>query len=274
MLPMIDWGTILEEMASSAQREIGKLKGTDEAGIILGPGAGGDITRRIDRVAEDAVIEVLKKNEIGCKVISEEYGELTIGKDLEGYRVIIDSIDGTTNAIRDIPFYCTSLAVSNGDYLRDVFAGLVIDQYTGERYIASKGDGAYHSGKRMWSSKVSDITEALIGVDLSGASQTGATDLSQFISKTRHTRHLGAAALEVCMVAEGRLDAYVDTREKLRVTDIAAAQLILIEAGGVIVSLNRDRLDSVLSLADRISFVAAGREDLCSQILDSIPKRG
>jgi len=268
MFSMIDWGTILEEMASSAQREIDKLKGTDDAGIILGPGAGGDITRRIDRVAEDAVIEVLKKNEIGCKV------ELTIGKDLEGYRVIIDSIDGTTNAIRDIPFYCTSLAVSNGDYLRDVFAGLVIDQYTGERYIASKGDGAYHSGKRMWSSKVSDITEALIGVDLSGASQTVATDLSQFISKTRHTRHLGAAALEVCMVAEGRLDAYVDTREKLRVTDIAAAQLILIEAGGVIVSLNRDRLDSVLSLADRMSFVAAGREDLCSQILDSIPKRG
>ncbi len=269
---MTDWGRLLDEMASSAQKEIGKLKGTAEAGITLGPGAGGDITRRIDRVAEDAVIDVLKKGGIGCRVISEEYGELRIGDDREGFRVIIDSIDGTTNAIRDIPFYCTSLAVSNGGYLQDVFAGLVIDQYSGERYVASKGHGAYHSGKRMESSQVGDMTEALIGIDLSGASLRVATDLSHFISKTRHTRHLGAAALEVCMVAEGRLDAYVDTREKLRVTDIAAAQLILIESGGVIVSLNGDRLDSALSLTDRLSFVAAGKEDLCSKILDSIAK--
>ena len=274
MVSMTDWGTILDEMASSALKEVAKLRGTAEAGITLGAGAGGDITRRIDRVAEDAVIEVLKKKGIGCKVISEEYGELTIGEDPEGFQVIIDSIDGTTNAIRDIPFYCTSLAVSGGGYLRDIFAGLVINQYSGERYVASKGQGAYHSGKRMQPSQVGDMTEALIAIDLSGASLRIATHLSQFISKTRHTRHLGAAALEVCMVAEGRLDAYVDIREKLRVTDIAAAQLILTEAGGVIVSLDGSRLDSALSLKERISFVAAGREDLCSKILDSVANRG
>ncbi|MCZ6613680.1 MAG: fructose 1,6-bisphosphatase [Thaumarchaeota archaeon] len=271
---MTDWATILDEMASSAQKEIGKLKGTAEAGFTLGRGAGGDITRRIDRVAEDAVIQVLRKRDIGCRVVSEEYGELTIGDDREGFRVIIDSIDGTTNAIRDIPFYCTSLAVSNGGNLRDVFAGLVIDQYSGDRYVASKGHGAYHSGKRMEPSHVGDMTEALIGIDLSGVSLRVARELSQFISKTRHTRHLGAAALEVCMVAEGRLDAYVDMRNKLRVTDIAAAQLILTEAGGVIVALDGSSLDSTLSLKERLSFVAAGKEDLCSKILGSVLKRG
>ena len=271
---MTDWGTILDEMASSAQKEIGKLMGTAEAGFTLGRGAGGDITRRIDRVAEDAVIQVLKKMGIGCRVVSEEYGELTIGDDREGFLVIIDSIDGTTNAIRNIPFYCTSLAVSNGGNLRDVFAGLVIDQYSGDRYVASKGHGAYHSGKRMEASQVGDMTEALIGIDLSGATQRVTSDLSQFISKTRHTRHLGAAALEVCMVAEGRLDAYVDTRNKLRVTDIAAAQLILSEAGGVLAALDGSSLDSTLSLKNRLSFVAAGKEELCSKILDSIVKRG
>ncbi len=270
---MTDWGTILDEMASSAQKSIAKLKGTSEAGFTLGRGAGGDITRKIDRVAEDAVIQVLKKRGIGCRVISEEYGELTIGDDREGFRVIIDSIDGTTNAIRGIPFYCTSLAVSSGGNLRDVFAGLVIDQYTGDRYVASKGQGAYHSGKKMEPSQVGDMTEALIGIDLSGASLRVARDLSEFISKTRHTRHLGAAALEVCMVAEGRLDAYIDTRNKLRVTDIAAAQLILAEAGGVIVTMDGSSLDSTLSLRDKISFVAAGKEELCSRILESVVKK-
>lgn len=270
---MIDWGTILDEMASSAQKAIGKLKGTAEAGFTLGRGAGGDITRRIDRVAEDSVIQVLKKRGIGCRVVSEEYGELTLGDDREGFQVIIDSIDGTTNAIRNIPFYCTSLAVSNGDNLRDVFAGLVIDQYSGDRYVASKGHGAYHSGNRMESSQVGDMTEALIGINLSGASLRAVRDLAQFISKARQTRHLGAAALEVCMVAEGRLDAYVDTRDKLRITDIAAAQLILTEAGGAIVALDGSSLDSTLSLQDRISFVAAGKEELCAEILDSIVMR-
>ena len=82
------------------------MAGTAKGNRQMGRGAGGDISRRIDLVAEKTVIEVLKKRGVDATIIGEECGRIE-GK--KGY-VIMDAIDGTTNSSRGIPFYCCSLA--------------------------------------------------------------------------------------------------------------------------------------------------------------------
>jgi myo-inositol-1(or 4)-monophosphatase len=90
--------------------------------------------------------------------------------------------------------------------------------------------------------------------------------MASLFEKTKHLRHFGANALELCYVADGSTDAFIDIRGKLRVTDIAAAQLILREAGGIIKSPEDKNLDAPLDAAQRISFVAAANKALYDTI--------
>ena len=83
---------------------------------------------------------------------------------------------------------------------------------------------------------------------------------------TNHFRHFGANALEVCYVAEGITDAFIDIRGKLRVTDIVASYLILKEAGGTILSPEGNELDIPLEATQRLSFVAASNMSIYNSI--------
>ena len=76
-----------------------------------------DITRKIDLVAENALDEALKAREISARIISEELGDRTVGRDPE-ILLVFDPVDGSTNATCGIPFFCTSLALSEKDERR------------------------------------------------------------------------------------------------------------------------------------------------------------
>ena len=121
---MVDWLKLFQEIADKIQREARPLFGSEKAAESMGRGAGGDISKYVDTLAEDIVVKTLEAEKISCTLITEESGKLEIGGGGESH-VVIDSIDGTTNAIRGIPFVATCLAHASGSRLSDVDVGLV-----------------------------------------------------------------------------------------------------------------------------------------------------
>ncbi|WP_309492342.1 inositol monophosphatase family protein [Candidatus Hecatella orcuttiae] len=259
---------LLKEMASQIRRRTLRLAGTSEGAEPLGVGAGGDRTRLIDAESEDAVFSTLKKWGISCTVVSEEKGFVAPERGPgEGY-LIVDALDGTNNALRGIPFYAVSLAAADRPRLSAVHTSLVQDLYHGETYWAVRGKGSYLDGKPLKASEVSTLQKALVGINFNPPiPRLQMRKISSLARRAKHSRHFGANALEVCYVASGRLDAFVDVRGRLRVTDLAAAYHILREAGGLIVDEQGRILDaSADTPTQRVSFIAAGNPLLLAEI--------
>jgi myo-inositol-1(or 4)-monophosphatase len=231
------------------------LVGTPEGNTKMGQGAGGDISRKIDLVAEEKVIETIRKSGANPTIIGEECG--TIPGNDKGY-IIMDAIDGTTNVTRSIPFNCCSLAYATDSKLSSVVDAAIIDITTGDLYYASKGKGAFLNGNKMTVRKSNKIKqeEIIAGINISGVSQELLHSIGPFISKLNHIRVFGANALELCFVARGYLDLFMDFRAKIRPTDMAAAFLIVKEAGGLVLDKRGNTLDSDISSGNRFSFIA------------------
>jgi myo-inositol-1(or 4)-monophosphatase len=236
-----------------------KIAGTAGGNRQMGRGAGGDISRRIDLVAEKTAIDVLRKRGVDATIIGEECGRIE-GRD--DY-VVMDAIDGTTNASRKIPFYCCSLAYATDFRLSAVTDAAVIDLVNGDLYYASKGKGAFCNGKRIQVKEASD--DFVVGMNVSGIDSEIAGKLAPVMAKAKHVRLFGAVALELCYLARGWLDASIDLRGKIRPTDIAGAYLIMKEAGGKFYSDGKD-LDADLGIETRISFAAVANDDLSKMI--------
>lgn len=256
---------ILKESCNEVYQNTKHLIGTAEGNKKFGRGAGGDISRKIDLDAEKAVIDTIQRYHFKPTIIGEECGRIQ-GKD--GGFLIMDAIDGTMNASRGLPFYCCSLAYSIDYRLSSVVDAAVIDLTTGDIYHASKEKGAYWNKDRIYarrsrSSRSSSNRsqqdfqqDMLIGMNISGISADTINRLSRLISKAIHIRHFGANALELCYFARGLMDAYIDFRGKIRPTDMAAAYLIVNEAGGKIYSDNGSELESELGVNKTLSFMA------------------
>ena len=167
----------------------------------------------LDQVADAAALGVLVPAGVG--ILSEESG-LRRGRRSE--TVIVDPVDGSTNASRRIPHYCISLCVVDG--LTPV-AGLVRHLVSGEEFTATSGGGAHCDGHRISPSNCTGPERAIIGV-----SGRPGPELPGW-----QVRVLGSAALDLCAVACGRLDAYIDLNSNHGVWDYAAGVLICAEAG-------------------------------------------
>lgn len=250
----------LKEACLQVRARTKGIAGTARGNRQMGRGAGGDISRRIDLVAEKTVIELLKKRGVDATIIGEECGRIE-GKN--GY-VIMDAIDGTTNASRKIPFYCCSLAYAADFKLSAVTEAAVIDLASGDLHYASKGKGAFCNGKRIRVKQAG--SDVVVGMNVSKIGPDIVGKLAPVMAKANHVRVFGAVALELCYLARGMIDASIDLRGKIRPTDIAAAYLIVKEAGGKFYS-NEKELDADLGIKTRISFVAVANDDV-SKIID------
>ena len=270
---MVDWLDILMDCAENMKSAVNPLFGSSEARNGFGRGAGRDIKKRIDLAAEDALIQTLQKHNVSCTLISEEAGVKQIGAHPSELFVTADPVDGTANAVRGLPFVDISLAVSRKPMLSDVEVALVADVMQNATYTAEKGKGAYKNGMRIKPSETVRLEEALVGVDFSTfKARQLVNQLIRVLERTRHLRHLGANALEICYVADGTSDAFVDIRGKLRITDIAAAYLILLEAGGVFTTPEGARLNVRLDPKQRVSLVAAANKSMHDTIMNMIRK--
>ena len=244
-----------------------KFYGSPEAATGFGVGAGGDISKRIDLAAEKALIDCLNKHELSCTLVSEEAGTKKIGPELSEYYVTTDPVDGTTNAVRGLPFSANVIAVSRGPWLQDVETAIVSDIFHDIIYTAQKNRGAFKNGERIKPSKRVNLEDAIIGVDCNTLKiRDLLTKLEGLFKREKHFRHFGANALEICYVADGSTDAFIDIRGKLRVTDIVASYLIIREAGGIILSPEGEELNIPLAATQRLSFISASNRTLYEAI--------
>ncbi len=239
-----------------------ELKGIDVTSlrVTTGMGADGTPTSELDRIAEDAVLDHLNER-TAHGILSEECGLLRGRK--EG-TIIIDPIDGTSNALGGIPFYSISLAFTTGT-LSDTVVGYVKNIPLGREYYAIKGEGSYvipSGGNLTDSTRISNLAP---NDELNFSVYMGIKahpDSFRIASLARRTRSLGCASLEMCMVAEGTFDLYhvvtIDRERSLRITDIAASTLILREAGGEAYQSPWDPLDMEPDPRARRDVIAMG----------------
>ncbi len=269
MKAQTDWLKILLHCKDNVKAQVRPhLKNLGAPQPNLGRGAGGDPMKPIDLVAEKAIVEVLQQHCASFTLISEESGVKEFGAKPTQCYVTVDPIDGTTNLVRGLPFYASSIAVSTMPALSTVFAALVTDLFHDTTYTALQGKGAYRDGKKITPSASTSLEEAVIGLDLNSYKvKEIAPQLTSLIQKTKHIRHFGANALELCYVADGLTDAFVDIRGKLRVTDMAAGFLIVKEAGGIITAPEGHALDVKLDPKQKIKFIASGNKQMHKKIL-------
>jgi len=262
-----DWENLLAEAALRVQRVSDRLSSSAERDRVVGTGASGDETLLADREAELELVDSLSSVE-GLRIVSEEMGES--GPKAAKLTAIIDPIDGSSNFSRGIPFYCTSVCIVAGISLRDSRYALVRDLVGGDVYYAERGKGASKNGVRIRGSPVSDLSEAVAGVDLSRAAPAVVRGLTSVIPNLKRHIHLGANALELCFVADGLLDASLDIRGMARVTDFAAGYLIATEAGAKVTSEAGRSIEPRLDMKSRFSYVAAGNAKLHNLIMKEL----
>lgn len=246
---------ILKECALNVYENTKNLIGTPEGRQKFGLGAGGDISTKIDLIAENSVFEIMRKYSFNPDVMGEECGLI---KGNDAGLMVMDGIDGTTNANSGLPFYCCSLAYSPDKYMQSITDAVVFNLVSGDIFYASKDKGSFLNNKqiKIVTETNKPIKDMVIGLNISGLSENLFLSLSKMISSINHVRHLGANALELCYFANGSLDAYIDIRNKIRAIDMAACYLISKEAGGLIYDLNGRDLNCDMSIESRMSFIA------------------
>jgi len=198
----------------------------------------------VDLAADAAALAVL--HGAGCAVLSEE-SQITGEWKTGGLMVVMDPLDGSTNASKRVPWYATALCAIDADGMR---ASLVVNQASGrDRYWATRGGGAFHNGIRLQVAERNTLRDSVIGI----------SGLPSFRPAWGQFRALGAAALDICLVATGALDGWIDFNSH-GVWDYLASVLVCQEAG-VVVSEFQSRDLVVTQYAEkRTPLVASSRE--------------
>ncbi|MEF8835730.1 MAG: inositol monophosphatase family protein [Candidatus Thermoplasmatota archaeon] len=223
-------------------------------------GADGTPTKRVDQTAEEITLDHLLQN-TDFSILSEESG--LVEQEGDGY-VIMDPIDGTNNAIFEIPFYCISLAYTPED-LSEVEVGYVRNLSSGVEYYAVKGEGSFKGEKRLDPKRSETLTVSLY------LGENAVAESYEIAPKVRRVRSLGSAALSMSMVAEGTFDLFYhrtpEEEKSLRITDIAAATLMLREVGGEVYGKDGERLNMGISPTERKDVIAIYDEEIKEELL-------
>jgi myo-inositol-1(or 4)-monophosphatase len=237
-----DWLDLCRRAAHAARDAVSGLASTAERSVAHGEGEGGDTTLAVDRAAEDAVLSVLSSLDAPLVVVSEERGEISVtgGNEDGSVRVVVDPVDGSMNAKRGLPFACVSIAVAGGLRMRDVEVGYVAELDPPRDWWAVRGEGAFLDGERLARLKPGRLE--VLGLETARPALVAGAAEAIAALEARRLRVLGSVAAAMCLVAAGRLDAMITLRE-VRSVDVAAAQLIVEEAGGTVALPGGDTLD-------------------------------
>ena len=256
-----DFFDLCNRASQAAADAIDDIVGSSDAYSTVYMGADGTPTRKIDAAAEDSILTVLKDDGRSMRLLSEEAGDIFIGerggeygKEAEPeFSVILDPLDGTYNAAFGIPFYSVSIAIAKPDLSGTSF-GYVKNLADGAVYHAESGIGAFLNNDPISPSGNSDIHDLCISVY---GYRPYVKRTAGLYKAVRRIRILGSVALELCYVASGRMDAFIDVRRALRLTDVAAGNFIVEEAGGMVTN----RLGASLKLPDgfmnRVDMIAS-----------------
>ena len=206
----------------------------------------------LDLVADEAACGVLAEARV--RIVSEESG--IHGDTGAPVTVVLDPVDGSTNCSRGIAYWATSIAAIDADGL---LCATVVNQATGARTTAVRGQGAYRDGVRLRVSPTTRVEDAVISV---AATPTTPLPWKQY-------RALACGALALCEVAAGGLDAHVDTNFSMCPWDYLGGMLACVEAGGVVLDAHGQELVTDDPAARR-RIVAAGTSELASVLQRAI----
>jgi myo-inositol-1(or 4)-monophosphatase len=230
------WLGLCRHAAEALRDVLAEAPSTRQRAVETGErGEGGDRTLVIDSAAEDAVFALLDELHAGgyrFRAVSEERGEVDYGD--PRVVVVVDPIDGSLNAKRDLPHHAISIAVADGPTMADVAFGYVYDYGPGEEWVARRGQGAMLDGDPLDPELGERRNRAgkLEVIGLESADPRWIAEVADLLpEQAARVRALGSIAITLCQVAAARLDGMF-TIKRTRAVDAAAGQLIVREAGG------------------------------------------
>ncbi|MGH8612739.1 MAG: inositol monophosphatase family protein [Gammaproteobacteria bacterium] len=219
-------------IAVRAARKAGDIiiRNLDRAqGLDLGVKGHNDFVTEVDRLAERAIIEIIRKAYPDHAILAEESGAQGGG----AYQWIIDPLDGTTNFVHGYPQFGVSIALKHRGDLKQA---VVYDPVRQELFSATRGEGALVNDKRIRVSGRPGLKHALIGTGFPVREQTlldaYLKSFRQLFQDSAGIRRAGAACLDLAHVASGRLDGFWELG--LKEWDIAAGALLIQEGGGIV----------------------------------------
>ena len=217
-------GDIISRQSRQLERLKVQMKGQNE------------FVTQVDQAAENAIIELIHQRYPDHAILGEESGQ--IGDANAEYMWILDPLDGTTNFIHGLPYYCVSIALKIKGRLS---VAVVYNPESQELFTATRGSGATLDGRRIRVSARNEIAGGLVVTEFPFRSNDLSLDAHLSIYKNvmleaGSIRRPGSAALDLCYLAAGRID--VGWMFGMKLWDIAAGVLILREAGGLISAID------------------------------------
>jgi myo-inositol-1(or 4)-monophosphatase len=214
-----------------------------------------DLVSDADREAERVIRELIEAERPEDGLIAEE-GSRSASE--SGRRWVVDPLDGTVNFLYGFPAWGVSIALEDEEGLA---LGIVLDPVRPELFSAVRGEGATLDGEPIRVSGRTELARAMVATGFSYESERRARQadlLTAVLPRVRDIRRVGAAALDLCQVAAGRVDAFYE--RGLKRWDEAAGRLLIEEAGGVVAELD----------GEPMGLAAASSRELLSELLELV----
>lgn len=235
-MPLPNEPTVLVTLAIELSRGAGDILRTfsqHARSMIDTKSSNVDLVTDADKASERFLVDALRARRPDDAIVSEEGSNYS---GTSGVEWIIDPLDGTTNFVYSVPFYAVSVGVAvNGQPV----AGAVYNPILDEMYSAHIGGGAFCNSEPIHANPVKSLDRSLIATGFSYSSETRgkqAAITARLMPEVRDIRRLGAAALDLCNVACGRVDAYFE--HDVKPWDVTAGYVIATEAGAKVTSLD------------------------------------
>jgi myo-inositol-1(or 4)-monophosphatase len=229
----------LQEIALRLATEAGALLARGQVGVRVADtkSTPTDVVTAMDRASERLIVDLLEELSPGDGLLAEEGSSRPSSTGLEW---VIDPLDGTVNYLYGVPFWSVSVAVRDLSHEADrSLVGVVHAPVLAMTWVAQIGGGASRGDVSMRGSGATSLEQALVGTGFGYASErrkSQAEVLSRVLPRVRDIRRFGSAALDLCLAAEGILDAYFE--QGLQPWDGAAGYLIAREAGLIVSGLD------------------------------------
>jgi len=238
----------------------------------VGVNAKGDDQKHFDIVADVWIRQWLSQHfESGVVESEEQMVAYEFGRDEQGFRFVVDPVDGSDNFARGLPLSAISMAVlprPTSLSTDEVVYALVGDTSGPGVFVAARGGGAYSSAQRLQTSDTRRLGDAFVSCELNHWAPDAS--LAELIRTCAGLRVYGCASRALCLVAMGALDAHVDVRSRLTPESFLAASLLVTEAGGHICRVDGTALGPFQSLQDRTTLVAASTRELAEEIIHAL----
>ncbi len=232
----------------------------------------GDRVREFDLAADRAACAYLSQRLPHPVLLLSEEGEpRRFGSGEPEFVMVLDPVDGSDNLARGIPLAGTAVAlIPSGEPIATgaVRYALVGDLFTGDRWVAERGQGAFRNGVRIHSSRAMKLEGATVSCELNHFAVEAR--LAGMLSRARAVRTLGCATRALSMVADGGLDAHLDVRGRLTPENFLAPSLIVGEAGGLLTDPEGKAIPAIRSLTERYSIVAAATPELHEALMSEL----